>query len=50
MVFGSDYAFGGEGKDVQFYPMTFEVMELLDVSKGDKEKIFHKNAEKIFKH
>jgi aminocarboxymuconate-semialdehyde decarboxylase len=49
VVFGSDYPFGREGKDDQFYSMTLEAMELLDVSKGDKEKIFHENAERIFK-
>lgn len=49
VVFGSDYPFGREGKDDQFYPMTFKAMECLDVSKEDKEKIFHGNAETIFK-
>jgi aminocarboxymuconate-semialdehyde decarboxylase len=49
VVFGSDFPFGRGGRDDQFYPMTLKAMEELDVSREDKEKIFHGNAEKIFK-
>ena len=35
------------GRDDQFYPMTLQAMEELDVAKEDKEKIYYKNAQEL---
>ncbi len=49
VLFGADYPHGREGSDDQFYPMAFRAMEELDLSPADKEKIFYKNALRIFR-
>jgi len=48
LLFGADYPHGREGKDDQFYPMTLQAMEELDVSREDKEKIYYRNAQILF--
>jgi len=48
ILFGSDYPHGRGGRDDQFYPMTLEAMDELDVAKADKEKIYHRNAKRLF--
>ena len=49
VLFGGDYPHGRGGRDDQFYPMTLQAMEELDLSPEDKEKIFYKNALRIFR-
>jgi len=48
ILFGSDYPHGRGGHDDQFYPMTLDAVNDLDVSKADKEKIYYRNAKKLF--
>jgi predicted TIM-barrel fold metal-dependent hydrolase len=48
MLFGGDYPHGREGRDDQFYPMTLQAMAELDVPQEDKDKIYHKTAQRIF--
>src|SRR5262250_836218 len=48
ILFGSDYTHGRGGRDDQFYPMTLDAMNDLDVPKADKEKIYYQNAKKLF--
>ncbi len=48
ILFGSDYPHGRGGRDDQFYPMTLDAMNDLDVPKADKEKIYYLNAKKLF--
>jgi predicted TIM-barrel fold metal-dependent hydrolase len=48
ILFGSDYPHGRGGRDDQFYPMTLDTMNDLDVPKVDKEKIYYRNAKKLF--
>ena len=48
ILFGVDYPHGRGGSDDQFYPMTLKAMDDLDMSKEDKEKIYYKNAKKLF--
>ena len=48
ILFGSDYPHGRGGRDDQFYPLTLTAMNELDVSKADKEKIYFRNAKKLF--
>lgn len=48
ILFGADYPHGRGGRDDQFYPMTLNAMEELQLSKSDKEKIYYKNAKRIF--
>lgn len=49
VLFGGDYPHGRGGRDDQFYPMTLQAMEELDLSPEEKEKIFYKNALRIFR-
>ena len=49
VLFGGDYPHGRGGRDDQFYPMALKAMEELDLSSEDKEKIFYKNALRIFR-
>jgi len=49
VLFGGDYPHGREGRDDQFYTLAFKAMEELDISQEDKEKIFYKNALRIFR-
>jgi len=49
VLFGGDYPHGREGRDDQFYPMALKAMEELDIPANDKEKIFYKNALRIFR-
>lgn len=49
VLFGGDYPHGRGGRDDQFYPMTLRAMEELDIPLEDKEKIFYKNALRIFR-
>jgi predicted TIM-barrel fold metal-dependent hydrolase len=48
VLFGADYPHGRGGRDDQFYPMTLKAMDELDISKKDKEKIYYRNAKKLF--
>jgi predicted TIM-barrel fold metal-dependent hydrolase len=48
ILFGSDYPHGRGGRDDQFYPMTLEAMDGLDIPKEDKDKIYYQNARKLF--
>ncbi|MFQ5682929.1 MAG: amidohydrolase family protein [Candidatus Binatia bacterium] len=48
ILFGADYPHGREGKDDQFYPMTLKAMDALDLPIEDKEKIYYKNAARLF--
>jgi predicted TIM-barrel fold metal-dependent hydrolase len=48
ILFGSDYPHGRGGRDDQFYPMTLQAMDELDVSKQDKQKIYYQNAQILF--
>ena len=47
ILFGADFPHRRGGRDDQFYPMTMQVMEELDVAKEDKEKIYYKNAQEL---
>jgi predicted TIM-barrel fold metal-dependent hydrolase len=47
ILFGADYPHGRGGKDDQFYPMTLEAMEELEIPQADKEKIYYKNAQSL---
>lgn len=49
VLFGGDYPHGRGGRDDQFYPMTLQAMEELDLPREEKEKIFYKNALRIFR-
>jgi predicted TIM-barrel fold metal-dependent hydrolase len=48
ILFGADYPHGRGGRDDQFYQMTLTAMEQLDVPQADKEKIYYRNAQKLF--
>jgi predicted TIM-barrel fold metal-dependent hydrolase len=48
ILFGSDYPHGRGGMDDQFYPMTLEAMNELEISNEDKEKIYWRNAKGLF--
>jgi predicted TIM-barrel fold metal-dependent hydrolase len=48
ILFGADYPHGRGGRDDQFYPMTLQAMEELDIPKTAKEKIYYLNAKKLF--
>jgi aminocarboxymuconate-semialdehyde decarboxylase len=48
IIFGADYPHGREGRDDQFYPMTLQAMQELQVSDADKEKIYWRNAKRLF--
>ena len=48
ILFGADYPHGRGGRDDQFYPMTLKAMDEMDLSKEDKEKIYWKNANRLF--
>jgi len=48
ILFGADFPHGRGGMDDQFYPMTLQAMADLQVSEADKEKIFYKNAKRLF--
>ena len=48
ILFGADYPHGREGHDDQFYPMTLQAMEELDIPAVEKEKIYYLNAKKLF--
>jgi Tripartite tricarboxylate transporter TctA family/Amidohydrolase len=48
ILFGSDYRHGRGGRDDQFFPMTLDAMNDLDVPKADKEKIYYLNAKRLF--
>jgi predicted TIM-barrel fold metal-dependent hydrolase len=48
ILFGADYPHGREARDDQFYPMTLQAMEELDVPQADKDKIYYLNAKKLF--
>ena len=47
ILFGADYPDGRGGRHDQFYPMTLQAMEELEVPQEDKEKIYFKNAQKL---
>ncbi len=49
VLFGGDYPHGRGGDDGQFYPMALKAMQELDLPAEDKEKIFYKNALRIFR-
>jgi aminocarboxymuconate-semialdehyde decarboxylase len=49
VLFGADYPHGRGGRDDQFLPMALKAMEELDIPPEDKEKIFYKNALRIFR-
>ncbi|MFQ5684720.1 MAG: amidohydrolase family protein [Candidatus Binatia bacterium] len=49
VLFGTDYPHGRGGRDDQFCTLAFKAMEKLDISPEDKEKIFYKNAQRIFR-
>ena len=49
VLFGGDYPHGRCGRDDQFYPMTFGAMEELNLPIEDQEKIFYKNAQRLFR-
>jgi len=48
ILFGSDYPHGRGGRDDQFYPMTLTAMDELDIPKAEKEKIYYRNAQRLF--
>jgi 6-methylsalicylate decarboxylase len=48
ILFGCDYPHGRGGRDDQFYLMTLKAMDDLDIAKEDKEKIYYRNAQKLF--
>jgi predicted TIM-barrel fold metal-dependent hydrolase len=48
ILFGADYPHGRGGRDDQFYPMTLQAMDELEVPQGDKEKIYYLNAKRLF--
>jgi aminocarboxymuconate-semialdehyde decarboxylase len=48
ILFGADYPHGRAGEDDQFYPMTLRAMNELDVPQADKDKIYFRNAQKLF--
>ena len=48
ILFGSDYPHSRGGRDDQFYPMTLDAMNQLDIPKAEKEKIYYQNAKKLF--
>ncbi len=48
ILFGADFPHGTGGRDDEFYPMTLKAMEELDLSAEDKDKIYYKNAKRIF--
>jgi len=48
ILFGADYPHGRAGQDDQFYPMTLRAMNELDVPQADKDKIYFRNAQKLF--
>lgn len=48
ILFGADYPHGRGGRDDQFYPMTLQAVEELEVPQGDKEKIYYLNAKRLF--
>ncbi|HEY7560322.1 MAG TPA: amidohydrolase family protein [Candidatus Binatia bacterium] len=47
ILFGADYPHGRGGRDDQFYPMTLEAMNELNIPAADKEKIYYKNAQRL---
>jgi predicted TIM-barrel fold metal-dependent hydrolase len=47
ILFGADYPHGRAGQDDQFYPMTLQAMEELDIPAADKEKIYYLNAKRL---
>ena len=47
ILFGADYPHGRAGQDDQFYPMTLQAMEVLDIPAADKEKIYYLNAKRL---
>jgi predicted TIM-barrel fold metal-dependent hydrolase len=49
ILFGADYPHGRAGQDDQFYPMTLNAMNELDVPQADKDKIYYRNATKLFR-
>jgi predicted TIM-barrel fold metal-dependent hydrolase len=49
ILFGADYPHGRAGQDDQFYPMTLNAMNELDVPQADKDKIYYLNAKKLFR-
>ena len=48
ILFGADYPHGRAGQDDQFYPMTLQAMNELDVPQTDKDKIYYLNAKRLF--
>jgi len=48
IVFGADYPHGRGGRDDEFFPMTLQAMNELQVSSADKDKIYYRNAKRIF--
>lgn len=48
ILFGADYPHGRGGRDDQFYPMALKEMQELDVPNTDKEKIYYRNAKRLF--
>jgi aminocarboxymuconate-semialdehyde decarboxylase len=48
ILFGADFPHGTGGKDDEFYPMTLKAMEELDLSAEDKDRIYYKNAQRLF--
>lgn len=48
ILFGADYPHGREGRDDQFYPMTLQAMDELELADGDKQKIYAGNAKRLF--
>ena len=48
ILFGADFPHGTGGRDDEFYPMTLKAVEGLDLSAEDKDKIYYKNAKRIF--
>jgi aminocarboxymuconate-semialdehyde decarboxylase len=48
ILFGADYPHGRSGRDHEFFPMTLQAMDELDLSAADKEKIYYRNAKRLF--
>jgi uncharacterized protein len=48
ILFGSDYPHGRNARDDEFFPMTLKAMDDLDIAPEDKEKIFYRNAKRLF--
>jgi len=48
VLFGADYPHGRGGRDDQFYPMTLQAMNELELPAGEKEQIYYKNAKRLF--